>query len=179
MTKKSVLVVVAVLAAFYYFIFDREFDFNNKFSNSHIGESVMGTYKPPLEEIYGSTFIDAASGESVRLGNLIKGNENVVIHFWGSWCVPCLVEIPSLYRYAESKKDMENPPIFVFIAINDTWSNITKFLEKAKLDYSKVGHWLIDMNSESYTKYRVDKVPESFVIRSGAVERLVGAQVWK
>lgn len=178
MTKKSVFVVIIGLIAFYFLIFDQEFDFNKKFSKSVV-KNLSGSYRPPLQEIQNSLFTNAASGEEVKLSNLIRDNAEVIVHFWATWCVPCLEEIPSLYRYALNQKNAENPPVFVFIAVNDKWLSITKFLEKAKLDHSKVGYWLIDNTSEAYNKFRVDKVPETFIIRSGQVERLSGAQVWK
>ncbi len=178
MTKKSVFVVIIGLIAFYFFIFDQEFDFNQKFSKT-VGKNLSGSYRPPIQEIQNSTFTNGSSGEEIKLSNLIKDNTNVVLHFWATWCVPCVEEIASLYRYALNQKNAENPPVFVFIAVNDKWVNITKFLEKSKLDQSKVGYWLLDNSGEAYTKFRVDKVPESFILRSGQVERLSGAQVWK
>ena len=45
--------------------------------------------------------IQTSHGEPTTLGELVQGKKGLLIEFWATWCVPCLVLIPDLIRKAE------------------------------------------------------------------------------
>ncbi len=60
-----------------------------------------------------------------NLGNM-KG-EATLVNFWGTWCGPCVSEMPSLQKLYEAKGKEVN---FAFVAINDKPEKINSFLKK-------------------------------------------------
>ncbi|MEW6441474.1 MAG: TlpA disulfide reductase family protein [bacterium] len=55
--------------------------------------------------------VEDLSGHPVRLRDF-RG-KNVFVHFWATWCPPCLVELPALARF-EKRLDRER---FVLLAV--------------------------------------------------------------
>lgn len=67
--------------------------------------------------------------------NITKGKKTI-IHFWATWCNPCIEELPLINKFIESEnsKDFD----FLFISVDIGGSNaIMDFLEKHKL--KKIG----------------------------------------
>ena len=54
----------------------------------------------------------------------------LVIDFWGTWCVPCIVEMPGNNKfYTELKKEKDSKIEFITIACRDTQEKVENFLE--------------------------------------------------
>ena len=51
-----------------------------------------------------NSFQDAA-GDPVRIGDF-RGKV-VVVNLWATWCAPCIIEMPTLARLAEARKDRD------------------------------------------------------------------------
>lgn len=58
--------------------------------------------------------------------------KTVVLNFWGSWCPPCVEEMPMLARLSDELKSKN--VVFVGIGI-DSPSNIREFLKKTPIPY--------------------------------------------
>lgn len=178
MTKKITLTVFCLGILSYFFIFNNQFNFYSKFTPTSMSIQ-KDLYIPKINDIRSAVFLSEDNKSKVSLEELLGKNQNAILHFWATWCVPCLEEIPMLVNYALKQNNNSNAPVFIFIAVNDEWVDIQKFLDKKKINYKDIGYWLIDNDNISYQNFRVDKVPESFVIRSNEVERLVGVQQWR
>jgi cytochrome c biogenesis protein CcmG/thiol:disulfide interchange protein DsbE len=107
---------------------------------------------PPLE---GSGKPPLASADLRSL------NGPVLVNFWASWCVPCIIEHPQLMRLAR-----EGVPVFG-IAYKDRQPDSLKFLRDrgdpfAKLSTDEVGRVAID--------WGVYGVPETYLLdRNGII----------
>ena len=60
------------------------------------------------------------------------GNKTVVLNFWGSWCPPCVEEMPMLAHLSDEFKSQN--VLFIGIGI-DSPSNIREFLKKMPIPY--------------------------------------------
>lgn len=76
-------------------------------------------------------------------GSIIKQSELedkiIVANLWGTWCKPCIAEIPELNAIVEKFKDNEN---ILFLAIGnqtmDSSEKINKFLKKQAFNFTHI-----------------------------------------
>jgi cytochrome c biogenesis protein CcmG, thiol:disulfide interchange protein DsbE len=108
---------------------------------------------------------------------LEKTNKGIFVHFWGTWCAPCEEELPSFLEFARKFKDKGLS--FLFFAINDSHSDVKKFVSKLKDIPDNVSFW-IDNDGKSLENFGVLKVPETFIFDSKgvALKKFVGPQNW-
>jgi len=94
-----------------------------------------------------------------------------LVHFWATWCPPCLTEIPALQRLA---REFPAPGMeVVMIAVEDTPARVKTFLGG---DDSAA---LFDPSWEVAHRYGTRQLPETYlVVRGRVVEKFVGATDW-
>lgn len=97
-------------------------------------------------------------GETVRLSDY-RG-QRVFVNFWATWCPPCRAEMPDMQQLYEE----QDVPVEI-LAINLTATEqseegITEFVNDFGLSFPI----LMDMNSETADKYKVQAVPASYMI---------------
>lgn len=114
-------------------------------------------------------------GEGVEISEKRPGP--LVLHFWGTWCGPCVAELPELLDLAKKERDIR----VVAVAMDDR-AAVDKFLVKhPKL--SQIGEHMevvVDPKGKIADLYQVTRFPETFLInRQFLVDnRLVGPQPW-
>lgn len=103
-----------------------------------------------------------------------------LIHFWATWCAPCLVELPSLIDFAASQKNVT----VLAIAVKDQPDTIERFFKKIKKPASNdlvPENFVIGLDPDQHiskTLYGAVKLPESFLLtpEHKISRKLVGAQ---
>lgn len=105
-------------------------------------------------------------------------NEVVVIHFWGTWCAPCIPEFPDLVEYARKLESEKRVKILV-VAVNDKVNDVEKFLKRfGNLPTNMI--LAMDPQSKGMEQFGTVKVPETFVYYKGrSAKRYIGPQDWK
>jgi thiol-disulfide isomerase/thioredoxin len=109
-------------------------------------------------------------------GNLYdhKGKP-ILLHFWATWCAPCLKELPTLFNLAENQKNLT----ILAIAVNDKTPRIQNFLKKMEIPLPE-NVLVIEDKDKTISKnlYKTYKLPESFLIHPdlSLVRKVVGAQ---
>ncbi len=96
------------------------------------------------------------NGEQFRLSD--QRGKVVVINFWASWCIPCRTEAPALQATWEHYK--EKGVLFVGVDYADTDDNALAFIKEFGITYPNGP----DIGIKIFTAYRVQGVPETFVI---------------
>ncbi len=111
-----------------------------------------------------------ASGRSATLGAHMAPVS--LVHFWATWCPPCLTEIPAIQRLAA---ELSREPSFglVLVAVADDRGKVRSLMGEAS---NVVLH---DTNWEVARRYGTKQLPETYLVVEGkVVEKWVGATDW-
>ncbi len=95
------------------------------------------------------------SGENINSCNFKKGIEYIV-HFFASWCAPCLEELPKLLIYAKKNSKKR----FYLIATKDNRKDLLR-LFKGKIIPSNVTV-LLDSSMSIMEMFGTSRIPESY-----------------
>ncbi|MCM2324585.1 MAG: TlpA family protein disulfide reductase [Oligoflexia bacterium] len=116
---------------------------------------------------------DAAGKEHSLEG--LKGNA-VVLHFWASWCPPCIDEIPVFLRLA---KRLEGRPVkLLAVSLDGTWKDAHKILPSRALPANVIS--VLDSNSAVPDEYGTYQFPETFLLspQLEIITKWAGPQDW-
>lgn len=99
----------------------------------------------------------------------------VLVHFWATWCPPCVEELPQLeqlYRLLRGK-DFE---VLAISVDDDAGTSVLPFLEKNKVSFPV----LFDPGGAVARRYGTIKFPETYVIDRGGMVRfkIIGPLKW-
>jgi len=53
----------------------------------------------------------------------------LIVHFWATWCPPCVEEIPALSKFWDQYRDRSDVKLYA-ISVNKDWKTIDEFLSK-------------------------------------------------
>jgi peroxiredoxin len=96
------------------------------------------------------------SGKAIKLSDY-RGKV-VFLNFWGTWCLPCIEEMPEMQTLNQKFKDRRFQMIAV--SIDNDWELVNEFYKKHNLSlptYLDPGHQIANL-------YKVYKYPETFLI---------------
>lgn len=95
----------------------------------------------------------------------------VVVNFFSTTCVPCIVEHPELVRFSEDHRGAGDA-IVVSVAFDDSANNVREFFEE------NGGDWpvLVDDTGPAAIAYGVTGVPESYLVSPTGIvaDKLIG-----
>ena len=137
--------------------------------------------RPLLKEmpVFSVTKLD--SSEIINRQSLYQSSPKLVmVHFWATWCAPCLTEFPQLMAKLEGMKDTKGFTA-VLIAINENSKDIHKFLEKNAIKIPSNVIMAIDEKGKSQFDFGTVKIPETYLFNSKGetVEKFIGPQAWE
>ena len=95
-----------------------------------------------------------------------------LIHFWATWCVPCIDEIPRIRKVAEDYADDPNFTL-VMVAVADDKKKIESMFGEV------VDETLYDQDWDVTKRYGTRKLPETHLVIGGEiVDSFIGPQDW-
>ena len=98
----------------------------------------------------------------------------VLVHFWATWCPPCVEEVPTLERFYQQVfgTDIE----VLAISVDDNVDVLKTFLGKNKVHFPV----LRDPGSTTAGRYGTVKFPETYLVgRDGVVRyKVIGPLDW-
>lgn len=122
------------------------------------------TFKEP-----GGFLVDS-NGRPAMLGSQLAPVS--LVHFWATWCPPCIDEIPALQRLSRDFSDQQGF-VIVMVAVDDSTNKVTTFLGPG---WDMV---LFDPSWDVAKRYGTSKLPETYlVVRGQVVDKYVGATNW-
>ena len=114
-------------------------------------------------------FVFDEGGRPVPLGRELK--PVTLVHFWATWCPPCLDELPKLVQFADGVADDRFG--LVMIAVSDEPQAAKKFLGSERFPL------LFDPDWEVAHRFKTEKLPETHLVVQGeVVESFIGASDW-
>lgn len=115
--------------------------------------------------------LENSNADEVQLSSQM--NRVTLVHFWATWCAPCVTETPTLLRL---RKDLADNGEFslVMIAVADYVDKVTDFLGS-----EDAADMLYDNSWEVASRYGTKALPESYLVKGGKViEYYEGPQDW-
>jgi thiol-disulfide isomerase/thioredoxin len=114
-------------------------------------------------------FVFDSSGRAATIGSHLAPVS--LVHFWATWCPPCLTEIPALQRLTRDLAPHQEFAV-VMIAVADDREKVKNLLGQA-------GGTVLYDNWDVAHRYGTKKLPESYlVVRGQVVEKWIGATDW-
>jgi thiol-disulfide isomerase/thioredoxin len=115
-------------------------------------------------------FLVDSHGQPAKLGPQLAPVS--LVHFWASWCPPCIKEIPDLQKLGRDFGDKKGFAI-VMVAVQDTTEKVRGFLGPG------ADMVLYDPNWDVANRYGTSKLPETYlVVRGVVVQKFVGQTDW-
>ena len=98
----------------------------------------------------------------------------VFINFWTSWCLACVIEMPSMEKLHEKFKDKD----FVMVGINlqESEATILKFYKEHMLTFTT----LLDSTGDVGTAFRIRGIPTTFILDKNGIiiGKALGPREW-
>lgn len=96
-----------------------------------------------------------------------------LLHFWATWCPPCIVEIPKLREFTGGLA-ADHRFGLVMVAVAEESQRVNDFLGPAE-----AGEMLYDPKWEVANRYGTEQLPETYLVVDGdVVDKFVGATDW-
>ena len=114
--------------------------------------------------------INLISLKNESLNNNDFKNEILLVNFFASWCIPCIVEHDYLFKLKKEKS------IKIYgINYKDDLDNLNTWLKKLGNPYSKIG---IDQTGIVGINWGVNGIPESFLIdKNGIIKHKINGVI--
>jgi thiol-disulfide isomerase/thioredoxin len=149
-----------------------------------VGAVWIHSLVPPESPTGSLQFLSAApelpiydrAGKKVDLSKL--QGELFIIHFWATWCPPCVEELPELSRFWEQYKARPNVRLYT-ISVDKDWKAIDAFLQKNPAAASSAPLYN-DPNAATAHRFGSSQYPETYIVnKSGRVLfRVQGPVSW-
>ncbi|HEX3556621.1 MAG TPA: TlpA disulfide reductase family protein [Thermoanaerobaculia bacterium] len=115
-------------------------------------------------------FLYDANGRAATIGPHLA--PVTLVHFWATWCPPCIQEIPALQRLTRDFAGHEDFSVLM-VAVSDSNAKVRAFLGRG------ADMVLFDPSWEVANRYGTDKLPETYLVVNGQVVRkFVGTTDW-
>lgn len=101
----------------------------------------------------------------------------IVLHFWATWCAPCLEELPNFVELA--RKHENQAILWVAVSLDKNWQKANEFLKPDMIPPNLVS--VLDVESKVPELYGSFQFPETYLIAPDLriLSKWVGPQDWE
>jgi len=98
-----------------------------------------------------------------------------IIHFWATWCPPCVEEIPALSRFWDKYRTRSDVALYA-VSVDKDWKTIEEFMKK---NPSTIPLFL-DPGAATAKRFGTTQYPETYVVndKGRVLFRVQGAVSW-
>jgi len=102
------------------------------------------------------------------------GGKLLVVHFWATWCPPCVLETPSLNEF--QKEYAKDGVVVLGISVDQNATAYRNFLQRMKISFATAR----DPEAKIASDYGTFQYPETYIInRDGkVVEKIISNTDW-
>jgi len=188
--KKRILIVfvlfavMAVGAVFYvknYFYYSKKTEIAKAVEIDK--KLVLETFNKNSKEFLNSDgkSFDTISGFNIQNFVLEVPDNELIVHFWASWCDPCINEIPDLLDYLNRRQNdiVQKKLSVVLVSLDYDIESLNKFLKS--FPHLKDSQYLLLMDKQGLFQktFDIDRVPSTFFIKDKSVEKYLTVVDWK
>ncbi len=134
----------------------------------------------PLTPAQAAYEVEARGGTRVRLGDVRA--RLVFLNFWGTFCPPCIEELPSLLAMARARQ--ADGVVVLAVSYDESFDIVDRFFREFTSE-SIPDNFVVVRDPETAAGrdlkalFGTEKIPESYVIKDGRVlARFVNARDW-
>jgi thiol-disulfide isomerase/thioredoxin len=92
----------------------------------------------------------------------------VVMHFWGTWCVPCMEELPNIAKSEQAYRDSD--VVFLGVTLKESTAGVLDSVQKFVIEHKMTYQQIIGTNELSSAYGGIDLLPATVIIsREGKV----------
>ena len=117
--------------------------------------------------------LEDPTGRPISLGEF-RG-KIVFINFWTTWCLACVIEMPSMQKLHQKFKDKD----FVMVAINlqESASRVEQFYKEHKLTFTT----LLDTTGDVGAGLGIRSIPTTFILDKNGriIGKALGPREWE
>lgn len=114
----------------------------------------------PIDGVVADQSFKTIDGKDISLYQF-KG-KTVLVHFWGTWCPPCVKELPGLLDAVEKNPDS----VLIAVSLEHNKDMITNFLKR--INHAKIAnnvHFIMDPGAQIVIGDRpVDRYPTTIIL---------------
>lgn len=132
-------------------------------------------FRPSSSRLAADFELPDSSGKTHKLSQY--NDDWILVHFWASWCAPCIEEFPALL---ELMRRYEGKNIrLISVSLDTNWEEAKRAYEQLKETPS---NWvsLIDLEAKTGERFGTFQLPETYLLgqKLEIKRKWVGAQKW-
>jgi thiol-disulfide isomerase/thioredoxin len=99
----------------------------------------------------------------------------IIVHFWATWCPPCVEEIPALSRFWDRYRGRSDIALYS-VSVDKDWKTIDDFSKKNPNDLPVYR----DPNAKTAQRFGTTQYPETYIVNPNGrvIYRVQGGVEW-
>jgi thiol-disulfide isomerase/thioredoxin len=146
-----------------------------------VGSIFVRSLSPPQSPTGSLAFLSAAPSLPVydRAGKVVDLSKEkgrlIIIHFWATWCPPCVEEVPALSKFWEKYRGRDDLVLYT-VSVDKDWKTIDDFAKKNP----NVLPVYRDPNGTTAQRFGSTQYPETYIANKNGrvIYRVQGAIEW-
>ncbi len=146
-----------------------------------VGAIFLRSLSPPASPTGSLAFLSAAPALPIydRSGKIVDLSKEkgrlVIVHFWATWCPPCVEEVPALSKFWEKYRGRDDIVLYT-ISVDKDWKTIDAFSAKNP-NALPIYH---DPEAATAHRFGSTQYPETYIANKNGrvIYRVQGAIEW-
>jgi thiol-disulfide isomerase/thioredoxin len=99
----------------------------------------------------------------------------LIVHFWATWCPPCIEEIPALSKFWDQYRGRSDIVLYT-VSVNKDWKMIDEFNKKNPNDLPVY----LDPDARTAQRFGTTQYPETYIVNKAGrvIYRIQGGVEW-